>query len=81
MEFVGKAGADHQLVFQDRRLAGLISKCQELGGQTLFGYETPEGVTAITSTDVNNYLVETMSGPFTAKDFRTWGAARPSPKS
>ena len=75
LEFVGKAGADHQLVFQDRRLAGLISKCQELGGQTLFGYETPEGVTAITSTDVNNYLVETMSGPFTAKDFRTWGAS------
>lgn len=73
--FVGKGGADHQLVFQDRRLAGLISKCQELGGQTLFGYETPEGVAAITSTDVNNYLVETMSGPFTAKDFRTWGAS------
>jgi DNA topoisomerase-1 len=73
--FAGKGGADHQLVFQDRRLAGLISKCQELGGQTLFGYETPNGVAAITSTDVNNYLVETMSGPFTAKDFRTWGAS------
>lgn len=75
LEFAGKGGADHQLVFKDRRLAGLIATCQELGGQTLFGYETPEGVGAITSTDVNTYLVETMSGPFTAKDFRTWGAS------
>jgi DNA topoisomerase I len=74
-DFAGKGGADHQLVFQDRRLAGLISRCQELGGQTLFGYETPQGVAAITSTDVNTYLAETMSGPFTAKDFRTWGAS------
>ena len=24
---------------------------------------------------MNNYLAETMSGPFTAKDFRTWGAS------
>ncbi len=24
---------------------------------------------------MNTYLVETMSGPFTAKDFRTWGAS------
>ncbi len=75
LEFAGKGGADHQLVFEDRRLAGLISKCQELGGQTLFGYETPEGVAAISSTDVNAYLAETMRGPFTAKDFRTWGAS------
>ena len=74
-DFAGKGGADQQLVFQDRRLAGLISRCQELGGQTLFGYETPDGVAAITSTDVNTYLAETMSGPFTAKDFRTWGAS------
>jgi len=75
LEFAGKGGADHQLVFKDRRLAGLIARCQELAGQTLFGYETPEGVGAITSTDINTYLTDAMSGPFTAKDFRTWGAS------
>lgn len=75
LDFAGKGGADHQLVFEDRRLAGLIAKCQDLAGQTLFGYETPEGVAAVTSTDVNAYLADTMSGPFTAKDFRTWGAS------
>jgi DNA topoisomerase-1 len=32
-------------------------------------------VSPITSTDVNDYLSDVMSGPFTAKDFRTWGAS------
>ncbi len=75
LEFAGKGGSDHQLVFKDRQLAGLIGQCLELDGQTLFGYETPDGVASISSTDVNRYLTETMSGPFTAKDFRTWGAS------
>jgi len=74
LEFTGKGGADHQLAFRDRRLAGLIGRCQELDGQTLFSYPTADGHTAVTSTDVNAYLGEKMAGPFTAKDFRTWGA-------
>jgi DNA topoisomerase-1 len=75
LEFAGKGGADHQLAFRDRRLASLIARCQELAGQTLFGYETEQGVTSISSTDVNSYLAQVMSAPFTAKDFRTWGAS------
>ncbi len=75
VEFTGKGGADHQLAFRDRRLAGLIGRCQELDGQTLFSYPTASGLAAVTSTDVNTYLGEKMSGPFTAKDFRTWGAS------
>lgn len=75
LEFAGKGGADHEVVFRDRRLSGLIARCQELAGQTLFSYESDEGVNAITSTDVNDYLASVMSGPFTAKDFRTWGAS------
>jgi DNA topoisomerase-1 len=75
LEFAGKGGADHEIAFRDRRLSGLIAKCQELGGQTLFSYETEQGVQAISSGDVNAYLADVMSGPFTAKDFRTWGAS------
>jgi DNA topoisomerase-1 len=75
LEFAGKGGADHELVFRDRRLAGLIARCQELAGQTLFSYEADQGINAITSSDVNDYLAAVMSGPFTAKDFRTWGAS------
>jgi DNA topoisomerase I len=75
-EFAGKGGAEHQLAFRDRRLANLVARCQELDGQTLFSYETTgEGVSAVTSSDVNSYLSEAMGGGFTAKDVRTWGAS------
>lgn len=76
LEFAGKGGAERQLAFRDRRLARLVSGCQELAGQTLFSYETREGETSsITSSDVNTYLSDALDGPFTAKDVRTWGAS------
>ncbi len=76
IEFTGKGGADHQVDLSDRRLAGLVSRCQELAGQTLFSYETPQGNAAsISSTDVNSYLADELGGAFTAKDARTWGAS------
>jgi DNA topoisomerase I len=76
LEFAGKGGLDRQLVFSDRRISGLVAKCQELAGQTLFSYETETGeVASVTSTDINTYLADTLGGQFTAKDFRTWGAS------
>lgn len=76
LDFSGKGGAKHQLVFQDRRLANLVSNCQELAGQTLFSYETEDGTpSSISSSDVNDYLSSALGGPFTAKDVRTWGAS------
>jgi DNA topoisomerase-1 len=75
LEFAGKGGADHEMVFKDRRLAALIARCQELEGQTLFSYEGEDGPGAVTSADINSYVAEVMSGLFTAKDFRTWGAS------
>jgi DNA topoisomerase-1 len=76
LEFAGKGGSDRELAFHDRRLSSLVTRCQELAGQTLFSYETEGGdVASVTSTDVNRYLSETMGQRFTAKDFRTWGAS------
>lgn len=76
LEFAGKGGAEREVVFQDRRLSSLVQRCQELAGQTLFSYPTPDGSPAsVTSTDINRYLANSMGGPFTAKDFRTWGAS------
>lgn len=76
IEFEGKGGADHQLVFADRRIAELVSRCQDLDGQTLFSYETTDGGSAsISSSDINSYLSEELGGPFTSKDFRSWGAS------
>jgi DNA topoisomerase-1 len=64
------------LAFADIRLARLITRCQGLAGQTLFSYEKADGGSAsIKSTDVNDYLADTTGMPFTAKDFRTWGAS------
>lgn len=76
LDFSGKGGAEHQLVFEDPRLANLVSNCQELAGQTLFSYETEDGApSSISSSDVNEYLSDALGGPFTAKDVRTWGAS------
>ncbi|MGH8945541.1 MAG: DNA topoisomerase IB [Acidimicrobiia bacterium] len=74
LEFEGKGGAGTLLVFKDRRLAELIGRCQALSAETLFSYEHDNGATSISSADVNSYLADIMGGPFTAKDFRTWGA-------
>ena len=72
-EFRGKSGKDHQIDIQDRRLAAIVKRCQDLPGQRLFQYLDADGETqSITSGDVNAYLKEISGEDFTAKDFRTW---------
>ena len=75
LQFRGKGGAEHDVLVDDPRLAGLVRRCQELPGQTLFQYVDENGKRrAVDSTQVNDYLRERMGGEFTAKDFRTWHA-------
>lgn len=71
--FRGKSGIRHAIDLQDRRLARIVRKCQDLPGQQLFEYVDEDGAThAIDSADVNDYI-RTISGEdFSAKDFRTW---------
>jgi DNA topoisomerase-1 len=71
--FRGKSGREHEVDITDRRIAKIVSKCQDLPGQDLFQYvsETRE-VRDVTSQDVNDYLREITKENFTAKDFRTW---------
>lgn len=57
----------------DRTLARVIRRCQDLPGQRLFEYVDPEGkVQPISSDDVNDYLRAITAMTFTSKDFRTW---------
>ena len=71
--FRGKSGRQHEVDVTDRRIARIISKLQDLPGQSLFQYLDDEGsVRDITSQDVNEYLREITDEDFTAKDFRTW---------
>lgn len=71
--FRGKSGKWHDIDLQDRKLASIIKKMQDLPGQSLFQYVDDEGQThSIESSDVNAYLKEISGEEFSAKDFRTW---------
>jgi DNA topoisomerase-1 len=71
--FRGKSGRSHEVGLRDRRLAGVVRRCQELPGQELFQYVGEDGeVRDVASDDVNAYIREASGGDFTAKDFRTW---------
>jgi DNA topoisomerase I len=71
--FRGKSGVKHEIDVNDRRIANIIRKLQDLPGQDVFQYEDEAGeVQSVTSQDVNDYLQEITGEEFTAKDFRTW---------
>ena len=72
-EFRGKSGKTHKVDLNDRRLARIVERCQDLPGEDLFQYVDDEGVRqTIGSGDVNDYIREVSGQEFTAKDFRTW---------
>jgi len=71
--FRGKSGRQHEVAVTDRRIAKIVSKCQDLPGQDLFQYVVQDDqVRDVTSQNVNDYLREITGADFTAKDFRTW---------
>jgi DNA topoisomerase-1 len=71
--FRGKSGKEHTVEINDRRVALIVKRCQEIPGQELFQYRDDEGQRqAIDSADVNEYLHQVTGEDFTSKDFRTW---------
>src|SRR5271154_5164853 len=75
LNFRGKGGIQHEILIDDRRIAKIVRRCQEIPGQHLFQYVNDDGQRCpIDSGQVNDYLREAMGNDFTAKDFRTWGA-------
>jgi DNA topoisomerase I len=75
LNFRGKGGVQHEVHINDKRIAQIVRRCQEIPGQHLFQYVSDEGQRCpIDSGQVNDYLREAMGDDFTAKDFRTWGA-------
>lgn len=76
LTFRAKSGKQCTMRVSDRGLARFVRAMQDLPGQRLFQYVDDHGETApISSSDVNDYIRETMGGEFTAKDFRTWAAS------
>lgn len=73
INFKGKSGQFHSIELEDRRLARLIGKLQDLPGQDLFQFiDDNDNLHGIDSADVNEYIQEAAGAEFTAKDFRTW---------
>ena len=77
--FRAKGGKPVEVDVDDRRLAAVVRRCQELPGQALFEYLEPDPTGGrephpepIDSDDVNGYLREALGGEFSAKDLRTW---------
>lgn len=74
--FQGKSRVHHTIDLEDRRLAKIIKRCEEIPGYELFQYLDHEGEPhSIDSSDVNEYLREISGEHFTAKDFRTWAGS------
>lgn len=75
LEYMGKSGKTQRLTIEDRRLAQIVRRTQDLPGQHLFAYLDEAGHPhPVGSDDVNAYIRATTGGDFTAKHFRTWGA-------
>lgn len=71
--FRGKGGKEYTVSVENRQLARIVKRCQDLPGHELFQYIDDDGQRySIESDDVNNYLQEITGQDFTAKDFRTW---------
>jgi DNA topoisomerase I len=72
--FRGKSGREREVELDDRRLARIVRRVQQLPGQRLFQYLDDDGQRQpIDSGEVNDYLRDACGDDFSAKDFRTWG--------
>jgi len=71
--FCGKSGKQHSIAVNDRRLARIVQRMQDLPGQELFSYVDDAGEAhPIDSGDVNAYIRSAVGKDFSAKDYRTW---------
>lgn len=76
-DFRAKHGIHRHIDLEDKRLARIVKKCQELPGQALFCYlDEDRTVRNLASEDVNAYLREITGEDVTAKDFRTWAGTK-----
>lgn len=72
LKFKAKSGKLVELRLNDRRLARILLRCEELPGQRLFRYRSSDTVREVDSARFNDYLRDASGADITAKDFRTW---------
>jgi len=71
-DFRGKHGVPQHHEVSDRTVAGNLGKLKDLPGPWLFQAVDDGQRYRILARDLNGYVRDIM-GPFSAKDFRTWG--------
>jgi DNA topoisomerase-1 len=74
LRYRGKSGVARHIEVEDGPLGRAIARVRAMPGRRLFQYVDDAGRHALTSSDVNHYLHESIGDEFSAKDFRTWAA-------
>lgn len=72
LRFSAKGGRRARLEVDDRKLARLLLKCEDLPGQRLLRYRCGTEIRELDSAHLNEYLRNISGAAITAKDFRTW---------
>ena len=73
LKFRGKGARMFDITIDDRDLARVVRRCQQLPGQCLFEYRDEDGtIRRVGSSDVNEYVSRHGADGATAKTFRTW---------
>ena len=75
-DYEAKGGKRRVQVVGDRSIAGLVKtlRARRGGGHELLAYRNGNSWRDIKSTEVNDYIQETLGEGHSAKDFRTWNA-------
>jgi DNA topoisomerase-1 len=75
-EYVAKSGNQRRLAVTDEEVNAVVRtlKRRRDDGAELLAFRGPDGWHDVTSTDINDYLKETVGPDASAKDFRTWHA-------
>lgn len=76
VRFIGKSGVEHEVVLEDAEVVAALNRMRRRrgGGPRLLEYRLAAAVSALDSSDVNEYLREQTGLQITAKDLRTWAA-------
>jgi len=75
-DYEAKGGKRRVQVVGDRAIAGLVRTLRDRrgGGHELLAYRNEDAWRDVRSTDINDYIKETIGPEHSAKDFRTWNA-------
>jgi DNA topoisomerase IB len=75
-DYEAKGGKRRVQTVGDRAISGLVKKLRSRrgGGHELLAYRNGSSWRDIRSTDINDYIKETIGEGHSAKDFRTWNA-------